>query len=94
MNENIIHLFGTYLSGILHKSPLACKGLVRLAIIRYLQMHQFSEDKNISLEEFNEIVFNIIKKDLTDAKFNDIDGIIDQITHETNVQKAIFSMSI
>ena len=94
MNENLINLFGTFLSGILNKSPLACKGLVRFAIIRYLRIHKLPEEKSISLEEFHAIVTEIIKYDLINANFTNVDSIIEQIKTESNLQKAIFSMSI
>jgi hypothetical protein len=94
MNESVIHLFGMYLSELIHKPPLACKGFIRFAIKKYNKIHEIPEERPLSYDEFYEIVQQVMRKDLSDAKIANTDDIILKFTQEISLQKAIFSMSI
>lgn len=92
MNDPLINLFGDYLSNLIGKPSLACKGLIRFSIKNYLKNKGFSENKAISFEQFLEITRTIIKQQLILAELKNIDEIIERFVNQIYLQKAIFTM--
>lgn len=73
---------------------MACKGLIRFAIIKYLKANNCSEEKSLSVDEFLIIISTHIKEQLINASFSDIEKKMQEFILEVTMHKAIFTMSV
>lgn len=90
MNSNLISLFGSQLSSIIKKSPLACRGLIRFSITKYTKENNLKRE--IRFEDFKEIINGNIRNLLSEVNFPQIDEIIEELERLLIEQQSIFTM--
>jgi hypothetical protein len=90
MSDDVINIFGSYLSEIIHKPALATKGLIRFLIQEYEKDH--AKKEALSFQDFEFIIAKNLGPRLTQAQIPNLDHIIQLLEQKLLEQQAIFTM--
>jgi hypothetical protein len=73
---NITNLFGEYLAELTGKRPIACKGIIRLAV---KDAHQDRAPENLDYSELKDVFNTTFKQRLENVGIPNIDQIVQSI---------------
>ena len=91
--DNLIGLFGSELATLLRKPPIACKGLMRFAVIEYLKL-QSAENYVLGYQDFHIIIKNHLKPRLEEAQIPNRENIIDYMLQILRKHQSIFLLQL